>query len=232
MRRRDSSRCSAARRGVAARGARAAAGEALSDWHAGDHIAGAQRRAARRLPQRPAGTRLRRRTDVYNGISLRRWPRRPVPGLGGRAGPARGRPHRGQRNTGRDRRQECDRDDSRGHGVGGRSASGRRQPRAPGPQRDGAERFRQRNDQQTSGADKRAGSGHVAHCAVCQYEQPGFSAAMGRDENSGTHFGSPGRTARCAKPRRRGPRIRNRSQKARRRSHWSRSTACSRPIPE
>ena len=35
----------------------------------------------------------------------------------------------------------------------GRTASGRRQPRAPGPQRDGAERFRQLNDQQTSRAE-------------------------------------------------------------------------------
>ena len=52
------------------------------------------------------------------------------PDLAAELGPARGRPHRGQRNTGRDRRQECDRDDSRGHGVGGRS--GRRQPRARG----------------------------------------------------------------------------------------------------
>src|SRR5262245_20345517 len=38
----------------------------------GDHIAGAQRRAARRLPQGPAGTRLRRRTDICN--SERRKP--------------------------------------------------------------------------------------------------------------------------------------------------------------
>src|SRR5512133_417270 len=66
---------------MAARRARAAAVEALSDWHAGDRIAGAQRRAARRLPQRPAGTRLRRRTDLCNGISLRRWIRQPLPEL-------------------------------------------------------------------------------------------------------------------------------------------------------
>jgi ABC transporter substrate binding protein len=46
--------------------ARAAAGGGReADWHAGDRIAGAQRRAARRLPQGPAGTRLRRRTDIY-----------------------------------------------------------------------------------------------------------------------------------------------------------------------
>jgi hypothetical protein len=98
-----------------------------------------------------------------------------------------------QRNTGRDRRQECKRDDFRGHGVGARTASGRRQPRAPGPQRDGAERFRQRNDQQTSRADKRACPDHFANCGVCQYEQRGCSATMGRDENGGTVLGYRGR---------------------------------------
>src|SRR5262245_17377585 len=40
-----------------------------------------------------------------------------------------------------------------------------------------AERLRQRNDEQTPGADQRAGSGHVANCAVCQYEQPSLSSS-------------------------------------------------------
>ena len=93
------------------------------------------------------------------------------------------------KDTGRDRRQKCDRDDSRGHGVGGRTASGRRQPRWSGPQRDGAERFRQRNDHQTSRVNKRAGSDHFANCAVCQYEQRGCSATMGRDETAARSLG-------------------------------------------
>jgi hypothetical protein len=42
-------------------------------------------------------------------------------------------------------------------------------------------------------ADKRACSDHFANCAVCQYEQRGCSATMGRDENGGTVLGYRGR---------------------------------------
>ena len=44
----------------------------------------------------------------------------------------------------------------------------------------------------------------ITDCAISQYEQPGCSTSMGRDENGGAVIGYRGRASRCAKPRRHG----------------------------